>query len=97
MCKEQMRGVRAALKEACATTLTTEADDNTVTAVNTLSFPRGDVWYAKLPAGKAIAGAACQTFTDLRGVTRTAVAGVTLPPLSATPLALTEATAGESA
>lgn len=91
MCKEEMRAVRAALKEQCATTLTTAAEDNTVTAVNTLSFARDDVWYAKLPAGKAIAGAACQTFTDLRGVARTAVSGITLPPFSATPLTLTDA------
>ena len=88
MTKEQMRGVRARLKERLAHTLTTRPDGG-ITAVNPLSFPRTGVWYAELPEGKGIKGAKCQTFTDLRGRRVTALAGLTLPPLSATPLTLT--------
>ena len=93
MCKQQMRAVRQSLRELTAHALTTTPDNDAVTAVNTLSIPRDDVWYAALPAGKAIAGARCQRVTDLRGNALTAVAGVTLPPLSATALALTDAEA----
>ncbi|MBE6769101.1 MAG: alpha-mannosidase [Ruminococcaceae bacterium] len=90
-CKEQMRAARAALRELCGTTLTTAKETAAVTAVNTLSFPREDVWYATLPAGKHLKGAVCQTFTDFEGNVRTAVGGTVLPPLSATAFELTAA------
>ena len=96
MCKAEMREVRRELKEACDTTLSVTADENAVTAVNTLSFERGDVWYATLPAGKHLKGVPCQTFVDFEGNVRTAVGGTTLAPLSATVFTLEDAVDGKS-
>jgi len=95
-CKEQMRAVRRELKAACENTLTVAAEENVVTAVNTLSFPRCDVWYATLPTGKHLKGYPCQTFTDFEGNVRTAVGGTTLAPFAAAAFELADATAGAS-
>ncbi len=87
-CKQQMRAVLATLDEEKHRTLSTTPDAHVRTLVNPLSFERGDVVYLSLPEGMRVQGAAQQAVTLPDGSRRVAVAGLRLPALSATPVAL---------
>ncbi len=79
-CKSEMRALISSANDGIRDIL--DSDDNAVSFVNTLSFDRDDAIFID-DNGQSIDGIPQQTYTDINGVDKRIVAGVTVPALSA--------------
>jgi alpha-mannosidase len=86
--KEEMGELLVEAKQLLDETAAASGDE-AVTVLNSTSFERNDVIYMD-DTGKFVDGATCQRITKLDGSKKLAVANVTLPPLAAVTLDLTD-------